>query len=121
MNAAEVISVIIGVCGFIVAFVTLWSASKKDTKEETKEDIEARFKLQSEINIINKTIETKLDTIDSGVRDLRADNRSMRNDLTKLRDDLRDEISGTHDEAMHATELAEAAHRRLDRMGAPTE
>ncbi len=114
----EVISITVGIGGFVVAFATLWGNSRKETKNETKESVEVHSKLQSEIDVLNKIIGTRLDTIDNGIRDLKADNRSMRADITKLRDDLRDEIRNVHEEAKHAIELSEAAHRRLDRIGA---
>lgn len=115
----SVFSVCIGVGGFIVALTTLMGNRKKTTKDETKEQVEAHANLQAQINITNQTISARLDAIDGGVRDIRADNRGMRTEITKMRDDLRDEIKEIHDEARHAIELAEAAHRRLDRIDAP--
>lgn len=124
-----VIGCIVGVLGFAVAFVTLWRSKEADTKEETKENVAVHTGLQSQIDVLNGTIETRLDAIDNGVRDLKADNRGFRSELIKMRDEVRDElrlmrdelegkISEVHDESRHALELAEAAHRRLDRIGA---
>ncbi len=124
-----VIGCIVGVLGFAVAFVTLWRSKEADTKEETKENVAVHTGLQSQIDVLNGILETRLDAIDNGVRDLKADNRGFRSELIKMRDEIREElrlmraemddrISEVHDEARHALELAEAAHRRLDRIGA---
>lgn len=118
MDVQSIISLLIAAGSIGIAFVTLWKNSHKSTKEETKETIEVRASLQSQIDIIKEGFNANLQSIDNGVRDLKADNRSFRSDLTKMRDELRDEIRDIHDEAKHAIELAEAAHRRLDRMGA---
>ncbi len=118
----EIISLIIAAAGFAVAFWSLWERSHRDTKaevkEETKESIEARAHLQSQIDVLKESFGNNLVSIDNGIRDLKADNRSFRSDLTKIRDEFRDEIHEVHDEAKHALELAQAAHRRLDRLGA---
>lgn len=116
-SAVTVISCLIAFGSLITAIVVLVRNSNKDNKLEAKEAVEIHAGLQSQIDITNTTITQRLDSIDSGVRDLRADNRGMRNDITKIRDDLRDEMREVRDEAKHAVELAEAAHRRLDRAG----
>ena len=119
------IETIITVASIAIAFLSLTFTAvtflrnrDKDVKNETKDNVEIHANLQSQIDILGKTIPTQLETIDSGVRDLRADNRGLRSDITKMCDDLRDEIKEVHDEAKHGVELAEAAHRRLDRLGA---
>lgn len=112
-----VVGCLIGVGGFIVAIATLWSNRGKDVKSETKEQVEIHAGLQSQIDTINAVQMTRLDAIDNGIRDLKADRRSDSNQMNKRFDELRDEIKDIHDEAQHAVELAEAAHRRLDRAG----
>lgn len=118
-------SVLIALGSLVTAIVTLARNGKKETKSEVKENVEIHASLQSQISVLKTSLDNRdmmmgqqLSSIDSGVRDLRADNRGMRNEITKLRDELRDEIKEIHDEAKHGVELAEAAHRRLDRLGA---
>lgn len=118
MEALPIISCIVGFCSLVVAIVVVVRNSSKDKRNEDKDNVQIHADLQSQINVQNSTTMMSLNNIDSGIRDLRADNRGLRADLTKLRDDLRDEMKEIHNEAMHATELAEAAHRRLDRLGA---
>ena len=105
-----IISIAIALGSLISAIVVISHNKAKDIKGETREELEQRVGLA--------TMSTRLDSIDSGVRDLKADNRGFRHELTKMRDELRDEMREIHDEAKHGVELAEAAHRRLDRMGA---
>lgn len=112
------IGCIVGILGIVVTFATLYNSRKDKHGMDIKDNVEIHSGLQSQIDTINAVQITRLDSIDNGIRDLKAENRSMRGEITKLRDDLRDEIRETHDEARHATELAEAAHRRLDRIGA---
>lgn len=119
------IQTIITVISVTIAFLSLTFTAasfgknhSKDKTNEVKDNTEIHVGLQSQIDIMRETVLTKIEGIDSGVRDLRADNRGLRADITKMRDDLRDEIREVHDEAKHGVELAEAAHRRLDRMGA---
>lgn len=114
----EVFSFIVGACGFIVAFTTLWNNSRKTTKEETGKDVREKVTLQAQIDIVNNTLMTRLNAIDDNIRDLKADNRSVKNDITKMRDELRDEIKEIRDMSQHALELSESAHRRLNRLGA---
>lgn len=118
-DVVTVVSVLIAIGSLVVAVVVATRNKSKDTKQETKEAVEIHAGLQSQIDVLKTSLDMQLSSIDSGVRDLRADNRGFRSELTKLRDDLRDEMREIHDEAAHAVELAEAAHRRLDRMGAP--
>lgn len=105
-----IISVVIALGSLVTAIVVMSRNRIKDAKAETNEYASQRVS----IGILS----TRLDSIDNGVRDLRADNRGLRSELTKMRDDLRDEIRDIHDEARHGIELAEAAHRRLDQIGA---
>lgn len=116
---------IISICSVLVAFVsliftiiTLNHNKHKDVKSETKENVEIHAGLQSQIDTLKTINVSRLDAIDNGIRDLKADNRGFRSELTKMRDDLHEEMRGINDKAVHATELAEAAHRRLDRIGA---
>lgn len=117
MTIASFTSLLIGIAGFCVAFATLWINRNKTIKEEAKETVEEHADLRAQVSVNNAKIFTRLDTIDDGVRDIKADNRGIRSDIASLRDTLRDEIRDVHDEAKHALELAEAAHRRLDRAG----
>lgn len=118
-DVVTVVSVLVAVGSLIVALVAATHNKSKDTKQEAKEAVEVHAGLQGQIDVLKTSLDMQLSSIDSGVRDLRADNRGLRSELTKLRDDLRDEMRDVHDEARHAVELSEAAHRRLDRMGAP--
>lgn len=113
-----VISVAITFLSLTFTAVRFNKDSHNEKTNEVKDNTEIHAGLQSQIDIMRETVITKIEGIDSGVRDLRADNRGLRADITKMRDDLRDEIREVHNEAKHGVELAEAAHRRLDRMGA---
>ena len=124
-----ILSLCVGAGGLGITFATFQKNSHKSVREETKENVEIHAGLQSQIDIVNTTITSRLDTIDDGIRDLKAEGRNTRNDVSKYRDDMHDEIrklrEDIHDDiddvrisALHAVELAEAAHRRLDRLGA---
>lgn len=115
----SIFSVIVGVGGFVVALVTLSHNKKKDMQGETKEQVEIHAGLQSQIDTINAVQMTRLDAIDNGIRDLKAERRTDSAQMNKRFDELRDEVRDVYDEARHARELAEAAHRRLDRIDAP--
>lgn len=117
MSITSFISLVIGFVGAIIAFATLWSSSKKNTKEETKESVETHAELQSQLNVLSNTIAPRLNTIDDGIRDLKAENRNTRSEMVALRDSIHDELREINDKATHALDLAEAAHRRLDRAG----
>lgn len=106
MTISSFISLVIGFAGAIIAFATLWHKFQDDAKNETKETVEAHAHFQSQIDALTKVIGSKLDGIDSGIRDLKAENRIMRQ-----------EISSANETAIKALDLAEAAHRRLDRAG----
>lgn len=112
------LSVVIAIISAAIAAITLQRNKEKDTKVETKEIVEVHAGLQSQIDILSNTIAPRLDTIDDGIRDLKAENRSTRAEFATLKDQIHEEMRSIHDEANHALELAEAAHRRLDRIGA---
>lgn len=113
-----VVSCIVGLGGFFVAFYVMWSNKNTGVRTETKEQVEVHAGLQSQIDTINAVQMTRLDAIDNGIRDLKAERRADATNINKRFDELRDDLKDVHDEAKHAMELAEAAHRRLDRMGA---
>lgn len=113
-----VVSCIVGLGGFFVAFYVMWSNKNTGVRAETKEQVEVHSGLQSQIDTINAVQMTRLDAIDNGIRDLKAERRADATNINKRFDELRDDLKDVHDEARHAMELAEAAHRRLDRMGA---
>lgn len=113
-----VVSCIVGLGGFFVAFYVMWSNKNTGVRAETKEQVEVHAGLQSQIDTINAVQMTRLDAIDNGIRDLKAERRADATNINKRFDELRDDLKDVHDEAKHAMELAEAAHRRLDRMGA---
>lgn len=113
-----VVSCIVGIGGFFVAFYVMWSNKNTGVRAETKEQVEVHSGLQSQIDTINAVQMTRLDAIDNGIRDLKAERRADATNINKRFDELRDDLKDVHDEARHAVELAEAAHRRLDRMGA---
>lgn len=113
------IGCIVGIIGVMFAAFTAYSNRKDKHGEDVEKNTKIHSTLQSQIDMINATWISRLDQIDDGIRDLKAENRGVRGEITKLRDDLRDEIREIHDEARHAIELAEAAHRRLDRIKAP--
>lgn len=110
-------STLIGFISLIVAIAVVINNSHKDNKSETASNIEVHAALQGEVNTLSKTIDLKLNNISDDIKDLKADNRSVSNQIDKLRDEFKIEMREIHDEARHATELAEAAHRRLDRAG----
>lgn len=96
MNA-EVITAItatVAVLGFLVALATYWRGGRSGAKEEGEND---------------GRVLARLDSIDNGIRDIKAENRSMRREIQEVRDI-----------ALHADERAESAHKRLDRAGIDT-
>lgn len=124
MNTQALVTVgsfFIAIISVIVAIVTLWNNKHKDvrneTKAETKEQVEAHAGLQAQIDTVNAVQIARLDAIDNGIRDLKAERRVDSQNVQKRFDELREDMRDIHDEAMHARELAEAAHRRLDRAG----
>ena len=84
------ITATVAVLGFLVALATYSRGSKSDEKEDGRND---------------GRVLARLDSIDNGIRDIKAENRSMRNEIKEVRDI-----------ALHAEERAEAANNRLDRM-----
>lgn len=96
MNSEVVtaITITIAVLGFIVALATYIRGGTKDAKEEAKENA------QNDGRVL-----ARLDSIDNGIRDIKAENRSMRNEIREVRDI-----------AQHAKDRADAAHNRLDRL-----
>ena len=108
------ISLVIAAGSLVIAFVSFQKNSHRETRNDTEHDVEARADIKAEI----KVLDTKLEGIDSGIRDLKAENRSFRNELAKVRDEMRKDVRETYEVAKHALELAEASHRRLDRLGA---
>lgn len=124
MNTQALVTVgsfFIAIISVIVAIVTLWNNKHKDVrneaKAETKEQVEAHAGLQAQIDTVNAVQIARLDAIDNGIRDLKAERRVDSQNVQKRFDELREDMRDIHDEAMHARELAEAAHRRLDRAG----
>lgn len=81
----------IAVLGFLVALASFLHDNKNDAKDEAKSD---------------GRVLARLDSIDNGIRDIKAENRSMRKDMQEIRDI-----------AQHANDRAESAHHRLDRAG----
>lgn len=88
------ITITIAVLGFIVALATYSRGGKTSAKEDGEND---------------GRVLARLDSIDNGIRDIKAENRAIRSELTDVRDI-----------AQHAVERAEAAHSRLDRAGVDT-
>lgn len=82
---------LIALLSLIVAFATWLSNTKKDSGKQDSH---------------NAVVVTKLDGIDSNVKEIKEDMRTFRKDLEDVRDI-----------AIHASERAEAAHHRLDRAG----
>lgn len=84
------ISMFVGVGGLVMAVITLMMNSKKNTDEHAKRE---------------GTVDSKLDFIGSGIKDIKADQRVIQRDINEVRDI-----------ALHARDRAEAAHNRLDRL-----
>lgn len=125
-----IIGMLMGIAGVAIAAWSLLHTRDINKTSETKENVQVHADLQNQITEIQTTMNTKLESIDDGVRDLKAENRSFRQDLSSIKDTLReemrsmkddihDEIKDTNEKAVKAMDLAEAAHRRLDRIGAP--
>lgn len=112
------VSLAIAAGSLIVAYFTFQRNSKKMDTDDTKENVQIHAGLQSQIDTINAVQMTRLDAIDNGIRDLKAERRQDSAQMNKRFDEMRDEIRDIRDGVTHATELAEAAHRRLDRIGA---
>jgi septation ring formation regulator EzrA len=86
-----VVTAVIALLSLIVAFATWLSKTKQDSGKQDSH---------------NAVVVTKLDGIDSNVKEIKEDMRTFRKDLEEVRDI-----------AIHASERAEAAHHRLDRAG----
>jgi len=82
-------TIIISLLAFFVSFATLWNNSKKD---------------EGENKAANARVITELGFISNDLKEIKAEYRTTQNELKDVR-----EI------AEHASERAEAAHRRLDR------
>ena len=81
----------VGICGFIVALVTLLMRGRDDSNSHAKFDA---------------TISTKLDFMSEDLKDIKADQRTYQRELSDVR--------GI---AYEAKSRAEAAHKRLDAAG----
>lgn len=106
-------SLVIAFVSCMVAIMAFSRNKDNDTKQETKEDMQARASLTASIRVLD----TKLESIDGGIRDLKAENRNFRDEIGKMKETLRQDIKSVEEKAIHALELAEASHRRLDRAG----
>lgn len=80
----------IALLSLVVAFVTWLNKTKQDSGKQDAH---------------NASISTKLDFIGEDVKDIKADQRSSRQEIAEVRNI-----------ATHASERAEAAHNRLDRI-----
>lgn len=88
-------TVIVAVLSLVIAFATWVSKSKQDYGKQDAH---------------NASVLTKLDFISEDVKDVKADQRSFRQEINEVRNI-----------ATHASERAEAAHNRLDRLCAEEE
>lgn len=88
------ITITVAVMGFIVALATYLRGDKSSAKEDGEND---------------GRVLARLDSIDNGIRDIKAENRSMRIEIKEVRDI-----------AQHGVDRAEAAHARIDRSGIDT-
>lgn len=94
VDVITAITITVAVLSFIVALATYLRGGKSSAKEEGEND---------------GRILARLDSIDNGVRDIKAENRALRSEMKDVRD-----IS------QHALDRAEAAHARIDRSGIDT-
>ena len=88
------ITITVAVMGFVVALATYLRGDKSSAKEDGEND---------------GRVLARLDSIDNGIRDIKAENRAIRSEMKEVRD-----IS------QHALERAESAHARIDRAGIDT-
>lgn len=95
INITPAITILLAILSLIIAFATWLSKTKNDRGIDKAED--AR-------------VITKLEFISDDVKDIKADYRSFRTELNEVKTI-----------AVHASERAEAAHNRLDRMDAGIE
>lgn len=94
VDVITAITITVAVLGFVVALATYLRGGKSSAKEEGEND---------------GRILARLDSIDNGIRDIKAENRAIRSELTDVRD-----------MSQHALDRAEAAHARIDRAGIDT-
>lgn len=115
----SVISVLIGFGGLIFTAVTLSHNRKKDITADTAKQAESEARIMTSIGHIGDDI-----------KDIKADNRNVRGEIQKVKDDLSDEIKGISNdfndkyleltkEVLRVEMAATAAHSRLDIIGAP--
>lgn len=98
LDVVTAITATVAVLGFIIALATYVRGGKKNIQEEAKENAENAG-----------IVLTRLNSIDDGIRDIKAESRAMRTEIQQVRDI-----------AQHANERAESAHSRLDRAGIDT-
>ena len=91
MDGAAAITFAIGIIGCVIAVTNFFSGKSQEVK--------------SEEHTIT-TVSTKLDFIGEDVKDIKADQRVFQRDMNEIRSI-----------AINARERADAAHRRLDRLG----
>lgn len=104
------ISIVVALGSLITAMVVIHRNKIKDDKNSIIENKEAHH----QIEIVNSKISTRLDAIDNGVRDIKADNRSIKEEIRHLRDNLSDDIKEVNTLATNAFHLAEKANSRID-------
>lgn len=117
MIETTILALIVAAIGMLIAFFSLNHNMKTAEKDDTKENAEKHSSLQGQIDTISTVYMVRLDSIDDGIRDLKAERRIDSSNFNDRFDQLHHEILGVHDDSKHAIELAEAAHRRLDRAG----
>ena len=117
VTISHVISLTVGVGGFGIAFATLWINRTKHHRDEATSNTEKLVTLKSQIDSNNTVHMMRLDSIDGGIRDLKAERKMDNENINRRFDELREDIIDVRDKSIHAQELAEAAHRRLDRAG----
>lgn len=126
-----IIGMLMGIAGVTIAAWSLLHTRDKSKADETKENVQVHANLQNQITETNALISTKLESIDDGVRDLKAENRSFRRDLSDIKDTLRKEMNEVRDglrkemsdfdkAITKAQAAADAANLRLDHIKAPT-
>lgn len=115
----SLVSVLIGFGGLIFTAVTLSHNRKKDIVADTSKQAESEARIMTSIGHIGDDI-----------KDIKADNRNVRGEIQKVKDDLSDEIKGISNdfndkfidltkEVLRVEMSATAAHNRLDVIGAP--
>lgn len=112
-------SVIIAIGSLVVAYTSMKKNDHRNDKNETKENVEIHSKLQSQIDVLSNTMAPRVESIDNGIRDLKAERRIDTQNMNKRFDELKDELRDVHTDAKYAIELAKASHRRLDAIDAP--